>query len=54
MFRDLTVEQLEQGDFEQRAQPTPPLLQAQLGRGGLIKKLHFSQSSLLHHYQPNA
>ena len=36
-FRDLTVEQLKQGDFEQRAQPPPPLLQAQLGRGGPIK-----------------
>ena len=38
MFRDLTVEQLEQGDVEQRAQPAPPLLQAQPGRGGLLIK----------------
>ena len=33
MFRDLTVEQLKQGDVEQRSQPAPPLLQAQPGRG---------------------
>ena len=33
MFRNLTVEQLEQGDVEQCSQPAPPLLQAQPGRG---------------------
>ena len=39
MFRDLAVEQLEQGDIEQRSQPAPPLLQAQPGRGDQ-KKFH--------------
>ena len=37
MFRNLAVKQLEQGDFEQRTQPPAPLLQAQLGRGSLIR-----------------
>ena len=49
-FRDFAVEQLKQGDFEQRAQPPPPLLQAQLGRGGIVKRKYSSKSpaSLMH------
>ena len=40
MFRHPTVEQLQQGDFEQRAEPSPPLLQAQPGRGALLLHQH--------------
>ena len=56
MFRDLTVEQLKQGDIEQRSQPAPPLLQAQPGRGVLIKPnittlSKYSKQILLHTQQ---